>query len=61
MIPKPMRDALGIRPGDDVEFELQDGAVRVEPRGDWASLRGRFRGKDLTGELMRERRRERDP
>jgi antitoxin PrlF len=60
VIPKPMRDALGLRPGDEVEFELQDGGVRVEPRGDWASMRGRFRGKHLTDELMTDRRRERD-
>jgi antitoxin PrlF len=59
VIPKALRDALGIRPGDEVDFALADGAVRVEPVRDDRPLKGRFRGLRLTGELMRERRHER--
>jgi AbrB family looped-hinge helix DNA binding protein len=59
VIPKPLRDALGIRPGDEVDFALLDGAVRVEPVRDHGVLKGRFRGLRLTEELAKERRRER--
>lgn len=32
VIPKPLRDALGLEPGDEVEFQLVDGkAVQIEP------------------------------
>jgi AbrB family looped-hinge helix DNA binding protein len=31
VIPKSMRDRLGIAPGDEVEFCLDDAGVRVEP------------------------------
>ncbi len=60
MIPKAMRDALGIGPGDEVDFSLEDGAVRVEPTKGRPSLRGRFRGLKLAEELLEDRRRERD-
>ena len=33
MIPKPMRDQLGLEPGDRVSFLLEDGAVRVAAVG----------------------------
>jgi len=55
-----MRDALGIGPGDEVDFSLEDGAVRVEPTKGRPSLRGRFRGLKLAEELLEDRRRERD-
>ena len=31
-IPKAVRDELGLRPGDDVEFVSRDGVMVVEPR-----------------------------
>ncbi len=59
VIPKPMRDRLGIAPGDMVQFEIYGGAVRVEAVRRSASLRGRFAALKLTECLETDRRRER--
>jgi antitoxin PrlF len=59
VIPKAMRDQLGIIPGDEVDFALEADAVRVEPVRDPASLRGRFAGLGLTDELEADHRAER--
>ena len=58
MIPKPMRDRLGIVPGDEVDFVLEDDAVRVELRRGRPSLRGQFAGLGLTAALEADRRAE---
>lgn len=58
VIPKPIRDALGIRPGDEVQFELADGGVRVEVARLGGDLRGSLAGHDLIGELESDRRAE---
>ena len=60
VIPKAMRDHLGLRPGDEVDFVLEDGAVRVEVARADGVLRGRFMGLGLTAALEAERRAERD-
>lgn len=60
VIPKEMRDQLGICPGDVVDFVLEDGAVRVEPRRAHTSLRGSLAGTGLLEELDAEHRAERD-
>jgi bifunctional DNA-binding transcriptional regulator/antitoxin component of YhaV-PrlF toxin-antitoxin module len=54
-----MRDRLGITPGDEVEFELEDHAVRVERVSPRESLKGRFAGRNLTKALEADHRRER--
>ena len=59
VIPKAMRDELHMSPGDEVDFVLEDGAVRVEPVSA-DSLAGRFAGLDLVGILEADRRAERD-
>jgi AbrB family looped-hinge helix DNA binding protein len=59
VIPKAMRDRLGIIPGDEVDFTLEDRAVRVEPRRARQSLRGQFAGLGLTAMLEADRRAER--
>ncbi|MGD0883126.1 MAG: AbrB/MazE/SpoVT family DNA-binding domain-containing protein [Acidimicrobiales bacterium] len=51
VIPKAIRDQLGIAPGDEVDVSLDGGAVRVEPRHDSASLRGSLAGHSLTDAL----------
>ena len=59
VIPKEMRDALGIEPGDEVSFWREDDylALRVaQPR---PALRGRFAGSGLTAALAAERARDR--
>jgi len=40
VIPKSMRDRLGIAPGDEVDFSLDGAGVRVEPVREQTSLRG---------------------
>lgn len=59
VIPKAMRDHLGIVPGDEVDFALEDGAVRVELTQGRPSLRGQFAGLGLTAALEADRRAER--
>jgi hypothetical protein len=53
-----MRDRLGILPGDAVQFEMEDEAVRVLRVRAGASLRGRFAGLGLTRALEADRRHE---
>lgn len=59
VIPKEFRDHLGISPGDEVDFALDDGAVRVEPVRNGASLRGRLAGYRLIEGLEADHRSER--
>ncbi len=54
VIPKELRDQLGIEPGDEVSFWLHDDHVAVRPTGR-AALRGRFHGLRLTQILEAER------
>jgi AbrB family looped-hinge helix DNA binding protein len=58
VIPKAMRDRLGLRPGDEVTFELEGRAVRVEPATSGTPLRGRLCGHKLTEVLEADRRAE---
>lgn len=58
VIPKHMRDELGIEPGDLVTFVVESGGVRVEPLGGTEPLLGRFAGLDLVGTLEADRRSE---
>ncbi len=60
VIPKSMRDVLGIVPGDQVDFTLEDDAVRVEPVRDRPSLRGTLAGLGLTEALEADHRVEQD-
>ncbi|MFP5450606.1 MAG: AbrB/MazE/SpoVT family DNA-binding domain-containing protein [Thermoleophilia bacterium] len=59
VIPKAMRDALGLRPGDDVAFRLEAGGVRIEPVATLEDMRGAFKGLGLLADLEAERRTER--
>jgi AbrB family looped-hinge helix DNA binding protein len=56
VIPKELRDRLGIRPGDEVVFSLVDGGVLVEPAGRGRDLRGAFSGAGLVEALEAEHR-----
>ncbi len=55
VIPKELRDELGIEPGDEVSFWLHDDHVAVRLAEHRRPLRGRFSGSLLTHELERER------
>jgi antitoxin PrlF len=62
VIPKRVREELGIRPGDEVVVEAVDGEARVARVIPLARLRGAFSyvNASLTRELEDERRRDRD-
>jgi AbrB family looped-hinge helix DNA binding protein len=60
VIPKYVRDQLGIAPGDEVDFSLDGSAVRVEPVRDAPNLRGSLKGRGLVSELEADHRAERD-
>jgi AbrB family looped-hinge helix DNA binding protein len=56
VIPKAMRDALGIEPGDPVDFELDGLVVRViAARASVFDLEGAFADADLVDRLMADR------
>ncbi len=58
MIPKEIRDALGLAPGDSVAFRLDGDGVRVTRVDLLETLRGRFLGGRLAEELGLEHRHE---
>ena len=68
VIPKEIRDRIGIRPGDEVSFEADDAEVRVRRVADdravhaakIKALRGIWRDGGGTDALLEERRRERE-
>jgi antitoxin PrlF len=56
-IPKKVRDALGIRPGDLVDFTVREGELigrRRAPEIPWAEVYGMLKTDKTTDELMRE-------
>ena len=55
VIPKALRDEMGIEPGDEVSFWIDGDHVAVRPTTGRPPLRGRFRSSALTDELERER------
>ena len=61
VIPKEMRDQLGIRPGDRVSFWCDGDSVSIRRAGDARSLIGCLAGEpSLTDALMAERRFDRE-
>lgn len=57
VIPKDIRDALGLLPGAEVEFERDAGTVRILPAGAAAThgLRGRYAGSGMAAALLTDR------
>lgn len=55
VIPKGLRDELGIEPGDEVSFWRDGDHVSVRPTRHRPPLRGRFRGSPLSDELAADR------
>jgi AbrB family looped-hinge helix DNA binding protein len=60
VIPKAIRDELGILPGDEIVFSLEDNAVRMEAKRSGTSLRGSLAGLGATLMLESDRRVERE-
>lgn len=59
VIPKAIRDQVGIHPGDQVDFELRDGQiVLVTGVHEVRPLGGRFAGSGMAERLLEDRRRE---
>lgn len=58
MIPKPMRDKLGLRPGMTVDFELSGKTVLVQAHRETESLRGIFKNSGMAQRLLEDRARE---
>ena len=52
VIPKQLRDELGIEPGDEVTFWVEDDHVALCPTHRRAALRGRFAGTALADTLL---------
>jgi AbrB family looped-hinge helix DNA binding protein len=55
VIPKGLRDELGIEPGDEVSFWRDGDHVALRPVGHGQPLRGRFAGSALVDSLAAER------
>jgi AbrB family looped-hinge helix DNA binding protein len=57
VIPKQIRDELGLAPGSEVDFERDGGAVRILPAGAAATrgLRGRYSSSGLAAALLADR------
>lgn len=58
VIPKPLRDQIGIVPGDEVEITYVDQGVRIDVVRETRPLRGRFAGRGLLDELSRDHQQE---
>jgi len=59
VIPKDLRDRLGIEPGDEVDFWLDGDHVAVRRAAARRPLRGRCRGDGLATDLLHQRRADR--
>ncbi len=55
VIPKDLRDELGIEPGDEVSFWRDGDHVALRPARHRPGLRGRFEGSALTDDLTAQR------
>jgi AbrB family looped-hinge helix DNA binding protein len=60
VIPKDLRDRLGIGPGDEVQFAFDEraNAVRLEPVREYPTLKGSLAGLGLVAELEADHRTE---
>jgi AbrB family looped-hinge helix DNA binding protein len=58
VIPKAIRDELGIRPGDEVVVTRESRAVRIVAAATLVSLRGMLKGHPLIEMLEQEHREE---
>jgi AbrB family looped-hinge helix DNA binding protein len=55
VIPKEMRDALGIAPGTAIDFRLEGDEVVLRPRRSIAHLGGSFKRGGMSARLLEDR------
>jgi AbrB family looped-hinge helix DNA binding protein len=55
VIPKAIRERVGLRPGEEVDFALQEDRVVVFPSGSRPALGGRFRRTGMAARLLEDR------
>lgn len=60
VIPKPMREALGLRPGDEVAFALEGRSLRLVAARPDGSAGGSLPGRGLVAMLEADHRAERE-
>ena len=58
VIPKKLRDELGIEPGDEIVVSLSESGVLIQSVHKTQSLRGMFAGSGMLKILMDDRRKE---
>lgn len=58
VIPKDLRERVGLGPGADVDFETVDDGIVVRRASKDSTLRGRFAGSGMATRLLEDRRRE---
>ena len=58
VIPKNLRDGIGLGPGVDVDFEAVDDGIVIRKAGRPSSLRGRFAKSGMAARLLEDRRSE---
>ena len=58
VIPKNLREQVGLGPGSDVSFEPVDGGIVVRRSDRRSGLRGRFAGSGMAERLLQDRRTE---
>jgi AbrB family looped-hinge helix DNA binding protein len=58
VIPKDLREQIGIGPGDDVAFEPVEDGIVVRRASERASLRGRFAKSGMAARLLEDRSKE---
>ena len=45
VVPKPLRDALGVRPGQELEVQLKDGRLEIEVPATQMRLKGKGKSR----------------
>jgi AbrB family looped-hinge helix DNA binding protein len=58
VIPKTLREGVGLGPGVDVDFEAVDDGIVIRKAGRPSSLRGRFAKSGMAARLLEDRRNE---
>lgn len=59
VIPKDLREQVGLGPGADVSFEPVDDGIVVRRADRQAKMQGRFAGSGMAARLLEDRRQER--